>query len=123
MAFFKRHLREFLEDNTRSLNIVMRQLETVFGTLYRVGGEDRIYDIEGTSQKAAIYVFEDSVNAIAIAWTSNKIQSIYWWDAFSVEVEPSYAIDLPDNGDFSEMLPTIAYMLKDKTMGEMEINA
>ncbi len=123
MAIIKKHLREFVENNIRSLDFVKTQLESVFGTLYRVGGEERVYDIDETTQKGAIYVIGDTVHAIALAWSASRVQSIYYWAFFNPNSAPDYAIDIPNQGDISEMLPTIAYMIKSQIMGEVDIDA
>jgi hypothetical protein len=120
---FKRKLREFIESDIRTIDYVKHQLESVFGTLYRVGGEQRVYDIDGTNQKAAVYVVGNTHHGIGLGYTSNKIQSIYWWNVFSIEHEPDYALDIPSHGSFSDMLPTISSMIQNQTTGKVDINA
>lgn len=123
MAIIRKHLREFVENNARSIDFVKAQLESVFGTLYRVGGEDRIYKIDGTTQTAAIYMMGDGVTALGLAWTASRIQTIYFWDSFNPDTCPDYAVDLPNDGDITDMLPTIAHMINTKTLGEVDIDA
>lgn len=121
----KKQLREFVENNLRTLDYIKTHLESVFGTFYRLGGEYRVYTIDGTNQKAAIFAIGNTMQACALAWTDgpNKVNSIYWWNDFSFNKVPDYAVDLPTNGNFSSMLVTVEQMIKNHTMGEVEIDA
>lgn len=115
------NLREFLESDIRTLSYVRSQLETALGKLYQIGGEDRVYKVGGTNQMAKLYEVGTSLSVIGLAYSKNKIETIYWWSKFNMN-EPDYAIDIPANGDFSEMLPTIAVMLHNKKIGKVDIN-
>jgi hypothetical protein len=123
VAIIKKHLREFLETDLRSLDYVKNQLETIFGTLYRIGGESRIYEVGDTSEKAAIYAVNETLFAVALAWTTGKVKTIYWWESFKIDEEPDYALEIPEQGNFATMLPTISEMIKNHTIGAVDVDA
>lgn len=114
-------LREFMEGDIRTLNYVRSQLESALGKLNQIGGKDRVYKVSGTNQLAKLYEVGTSLAVIGLAYSNNKIETIYWWSRFNMD-EPEYAIDIPSRGNFEEMLPTIAYMLHNKKIGKVDID-
>lgn len=118
---YRIRLREFTEGDIRTLNYVRSQLETVLGKLNQIGGSGRVYEVDGTNQLAKLYEVGTSLAVLGLAYSNNKIETIYWWSRFNMGA-PEYAIDIPSRGNFEEMLPTIAYMLHNKKIGKVDIN-
>lgn len=111
-------LREYVGDLTRSLPAVVDSMKSIFGPMYRVGGDDRVYAIG--NQFAAIYVVHET-SAIGLAWKKDQmVDSIYWWDEFNFE-DPDYELDLPQGVDVESILPQIQQSIQMKHVGEIQV--
>ena len=92
------------------------------GKLYRIGGPARVYQIEGENQKGVIFSINDSLMAIGFGWSASPshIETVYWWNDFSFQA-PDYAVDLPESGDITVMVPKIIEMIKGRQLGEVQL--
>jgi hypothetical protein len=111
-------LKEYVGDLSRSLPAVVDSMKSIFGPMYRVGGDDRVYSIG--NQFAAIYVVSET-SAIGLAWKKDQmIESIYWWDEFNFE-DPDYELDLPQGVDVENILPQIHQSIQMKHVGAIQV--
>lgn len=113
-------LKEYVGDMSRSLSAVVDSLESTFGRMFRVGGPDRVYDVDG--EYGAIYTVGTNGSAMGLAWKQNQIvDTLYWWDTFDFG-NPDYAIDLPQGIDIERIIPAIQHAIKTKHLGEIVVS-
>ncbi len=116
-------LREYLGDMDKSLVAVTEMLKEHFGEMDRVGGERRIYEVEGEGKHGVIFVIRNTLAGIGLCWRQpDRIETIHYWNpTFNPLASPDYALDLPPEGDVSRMMPAIIQALEHQRMGQIEV--
>lgn len=118
-------LLEFAGDNSRQLDSTVQVLQQHFSApLQRVGGPKRIYDIEESGQRGAVYVIGNTVRAIGLGWKdiAAGVCSVYVWNALNLFKQPDFEIVLPVVGNFDKMAERIVGLLHSQIEGEVEID-
>jgi hypothetical protein len=116
---------EFQGKSSRQLGPVVAALRTALGPLEQVGGPARIYEIGDGEQVGAVYVLAGSMKAIGVAGMRDTkelgITTIYVWSQYYGLNSAEYAIDIPITGDFKDMVPLIASLIKNPRYGKFEV--
>jgi hypothetical protein len=116
-------LLEFAGDQSRQLSRIVASLQSRLGSLRRMGGEQRIYDVEGTGKRGAIFVPAGRRGGIGLAWTdiAAGIDTIHVWNRVSTYRSPDYEIILPKTGAFEPMVIKIIELIRSQAEGQFEI--
>lgn len=116
----KKILKEFADGGAqRDVGYIKSALEHIFGELQQIGGPSRVYEIDETSQTGVVYNIKNTLHGIGLGYKDGLVETIYWWDVLSLYRAPDYYIEIPNQGNFLEMLPDISEMIGDKIEGKV----
>jgi hypothetical protein len=102
---------------------VVAALQRRLGSLRRMGGEQRIFDVEGTGKRGAIFVPNGRRGGIGLAWTDigAGVDTIHVWRQVSTYRSPDYEIILPQTGSFEPMVAKIVELMRSQADGQFEV--
>jgi hypothetical protein len=112
-------LRELAGDY-KPVSEVVASLAQIMGRFERVGGNTRIYDVNG--RKGAVYSVGQGTEGIGLVLNGSNVSNIYFWNVLDVDKEPDYEVVLPVNSDFHGMAPLVVDMIRKHTLGQVPLN-
>jgi hypothetical protein len=94
-------------------------LSNVFD-LERVGGQSRIYDVNGRS--GIIFLVNNSLKAIGLIWAkgAHSVQSVAVWNKIDFDKAPDFIADIPAEATLPEVIEPLTKFIKKPRMGLVE---
>jgi hypothetical protein len=110
-------LLEFQDPNL-SLRDVLAGLGQSF-TLERVGGNGRVYNVNG--ETGAVFIVNSGPKALGITWEGQyNLKSVYIWNEYKPWIAPDVAVDIPADATLQTLLGPLTNFIANPHAGLVE---